>query len=131
MKLIAKKPCGFGGKKFYIGDEIPAEYVLNPKAQETMGNLVIVNDEVAPGSAMEVVIRAKEGDMPLMLTQEGLQAVVDVLTGTADDANPIIEQMTDADALILLHLTDKRKEIKSAAEKRAQVINSEESEGEQ
>lgn len=131
MKLIAKKPCGFGGKKFYIGDEIPAEYVLNPKAQETMGNLVIVNDEVAPGSAMEVVIRAKEGNLPLTLTQEGLQAVVDVLTGTADDAKPIIEQMTDGDALILLHLTDKRKEIKAAAEERAQSINSEESEGEQ
>lgn len=131
MKLIAKKPCGFGGKKFYIGDEIPAEYVLNPKAQEAMGNLVIVNDEVAPGSAMEVVIRAKEGDMPIVLTQEGLQAVVDVLTGTTDDAKPIIEQMTDGDALILLHLTDKRKEIKTAAEERAKVINSEESEGEQ
>lgn len=131
MKLIAKKPCGFGGKKFYIGDEIPAEYVLNPKAQETMGNLVIINDEVAPGSAMEVVIRAKEGDMPLMLTQEGLQAVVDVLTGTSDDAKNVIEQMTDGDALILLHIADKRKEIKAAAEERAQVINSEESEGEQ
>ena len=130
MKLIAKQPCSFGGKRFYIGDEIPVELVQEPKTQEKYGKLVIVNDEasVAPGSAMEVVIRAKEGDLPLMLTKEGLQAVVDVLTGTADDAKPIIEQMTDGDALILLHLTDKRKEIKAAAEERAKALSSEEAE---
>lgn len=133
MKLIAQKPCSFGGKKYFIGEEIPAELVLNPKLQESMGILSIVHDDggIAPGAAMEVVIRAKEGDMPLTLTQEGLQAVVDVLTGGADDAKPIIEQMTDGDALILLHLTDNRKAVKTAAEERAKVINAEESAGEQ
>lgn len=132
MKLIAKKPCGFGGKKFYIGDEIPAEYVLNPKAQEKLGNLVIVNDEAAaPAGAMEVVIHAEEGDLPLSLTKEGLQAFVDVLTCKASEAKPIIEQMTDGDALILLHIADNRKEIKTAAENRAKALSPEESEGEQ
>ncbi|MGN0999689.1 MAG: hypothetical protein ACI4PO_09075 [Faecousia sp.] len=137
MKLIAQKPCSFRGEKFYIGDEIPSEYVLLPKTQEQRGVLTIVNDDAGtapapdPVTTMEVVIRAEEGDMPLNLTQEGLQAVVDVLTGTADDAKPIIKEMTDGDALILLHLTDSRKSVKAAAEERAQEINSEESEGEQ
>lgn len=140
MKLIAKKPCGFGGKKFYIGDEIPAEYVLNPKAQEKLGNLVIVNDEavdpapadpVPPVEAMEVIIHAEEGDLSLNLTKDGLQAVVDVITSKAADAKPIIDQMTDGDALILLHIADNRKEIKTAAENRAKALNPEESAGEQ
>ena len=140
MKLIAKKPCGFGGKKFYIGDEIPAEYVLNPKAQEKLGNLVIVNDEavapapadpVPPVEAMEVIIHAEEGDLSLNLTKDGLQAVVDVITSKAADAKPIIDQMTDGDALILLHIADNRKEIKTAAENRAKALSPEESAGEQ
>ena len=39
MKLIAKKPCSFGGKRFYIGDEIPAALVLDPVRQEKLGVL--------------------------------------------------------------------------------------------
>lgn len=136
MKLIAKKPCGFGGKKFYIGDEIPVEYVQNPKAQEKLGTLAIVNDEADTPAveAMEVVIHAEEGDLQLKLTKEGLQAFVDVLTSTVPDAKPIIEQMTDGDALILLHVSDDRKDIKKAAEARAKALSPqepEESAGEQ
>lgn len=44
MKLIAKKPCSFGGKDFFINDEIPVNAVLNPKQQEELGVLSIVSD---------------------------------------------------------------------------------------
>jgi hypothetical protein len=138
MKLIAQKPCSFGGEKFYIGDQIPVEYVLNPQSQAKMGVLAIVSDDagtIPPAhgedETISVVIRAEEGDMPLGLTQEGLQAVVDVLTSDVDDAKPIVAAMTDGDALILLHLTDSRKTIKAAAEARAKDLNSEESAGDQ
>jgi hypothetical protein len=141
MKLIAQKPCSFGGKKFYIGDEIPAELVQNPKAMEKMGRIAIVNSEAETLTvseaetthleAIQVEIHAKEGDMPLEITKEGLQAVVDVLTGTPKDAEAIIAQMTDGDALILLHITDTRKAVKAAAEDRAKALNAEESAGEQ
>lgn len=30
MRLIARRPCSFGGKKYFIGDEVPAEDVINP-----------------------------------------------------------------------------------------------------
>lgn len=143
MKLIAQKPCSFGGKKFYIGDEIPAQLILNPHAQAKMGVVAIVNDEAAtippavvdeetdpPVDTITVVIHAEEGDLPLNLTAEGLQSVVDVLTSTAPDAEPIIQQMTDGDALILLHITDSRKAIKAAAEARAQALSPEEDEDE-
>ena len=126
MKLIARKPCTFHGEKFYIGEEIPAEYVMEPKAMEKMEVLTIVNDDAvtasAPNTTMDVVLRAEEGDMPLSLTRDGLQAVVDALTGNTDDAKTAIDAMTDGDALILLHITDSRKSIKAAAEARAKVL---------
>lgn len=138
MKLIAKKPCSFGGKKFYIGDEIPAEFVVDPAGQEKMGVLVrVAQEHPAPEKihnevdTMTVVIRGKEGDMPLNLTRKGLQAVVDVLTVKPADAETIIEKMEDGDALILVHIVDARKAVKSAAEARAKDLNTEESAGDQ
>ena len=44
MRLIANKPCSFGGRKFYIGDEIPENLVADARAQEKMGVITIVND---------------------------------------------------------------------------------------
>lgn len=139
MKLIAKKPCSFGGKKFFVGEQIPVESVMDPRAQEKMGVLAIVNEEPAPAPApetvinevdsMTVVIRDKEGDIPLNLTREGLQAVVDVLTVKPADAEDVIEKMVDGDALILVHIVDSRKAVKAAAEERAKALNTEESAG--
>lgn len=128
MRLIARQPCSFGGMKFYIGDEVPAELVLDAKAQEKKGVLAIGEEtklEVIcqPAPAITVNVHAEEGDMPLELTEEGLQAIFDVLNGTADEAADIIEDMTDGDALILLHVTDKRKSVKEAAEARAKALN--------
>ena len=145
MKLIAQRPCSFGGKQFYIGDEIPAVLVMDPKKQESRGLLAIVKDEaetpapaeppvVNPAEAVEtmtVYIHAEEGDLPLELTREGLQTVVDVLTSKLEDAEPLVKQMTNGDALILLDIADSRKTIKTAAKERAQALNAEESAGEQ
>lgn len=140
MKLIAKKPCSFGGKSFFIGDEIPSELVIDPKAQEMMGKLVIVGDAstgaqkavTAPVSSVSIVVHAEEGDMPLEISTTELQKIFDVLTGNVEDGEDIIKEMTDDDALILLHITDGRKSIKAAAEARAKALNENtESAGEQ
>ena len=53
MKLIAKKPCSFGGKKFFIGDEVPAELVLYPKQQEQFGVLELTEEKVGASAAKE------------------------------------------------------------------------------
>lgn len=47
MKLIARVPCSFGGKNFFIGEEIPSDLVLEPKRQESRGVLAIANDSTA------------------------------------------------------------------------------------
>ncbi len=51
MRLIANKPCSFGGRQFFIGDEIPADLVADAKAQEKMGVITIGNEtEGVPGA---------------------------------------------------------------------------------
>ena len=44
MRLIAKKPCSFGGQQFYIGDEIPENLVTDARLQEEYGVITIMND---------------------------------------------------------------------------------------
>lgn len=130
MKLIAKKLCRFGGKQFYIGEEIPAELVLNPQAQEKMGVLVIVDGDAEGGTQPTVVssttlticVNTDGGDMELEPTAGGLQDIFNVLAAQPTTAKDIINEMTDEDALILLHLSDSRKAVKAAAEERAKSL---------
>lgn len=129
MKLIAKQPCSFGGKRFYIGDEIPVELVMEPKTQEKYGKLVIVNDEAvtaamdpgAPGgdfTVVHLVISGREMD----LDPESIQAVMNVLTANADEAEKLVKQINSDDILFLLNAADSRKTIQAAAKARAQAL---------
>lgn len=126
MKLFAKVPCSFGGKQFFIGDEVPAEVVLDPKAQEKRGVLVRANAQGQPQpegkQSVKISVSAEKGPIDLDVSLEGLNEVVAALIGNAATAEEIIATMTDGDALILLHMTDSRKAVKAAAEARAAAI---------
>ena len=147
MAYVALKPCCFAGQRFKIGEIVPGE-IIHPGVAQSAIKMGLVAEHageagtpaktpetpvIPPVEKMTVNIRAEEGDLPLDLTQEGLQAVVDVLTSNVKDAEPIVEAMTDGDALILLHLIDTRKSVKEAAETRAKALNEnlEESAGDQ
>lgn len=127
MKLIAKQPCSFQGESFLIGEEIPMAMVRDPRGQEKMGVLAMVNDrsEAVP-TQIPLRIHAQEGDVELSLSHEGLQAVFDAIGGTAEQARDVIETMTDGQALLLLHLSDGRKSIQAAAQARAKDLGGEE-----
>ena len=56
MKYIAKKPCSFSGSKYFIGDEIPAEQILDPIAQKMMGVI-----EVVEGDSKSSIADPEEG----------------------------------------------------------------------
>lgn len=129
MKLIAKQPCSFGGKQFYIGDEIPVELVQEPKTQEKYGKLAIVGDTVAttaePGgdaTVVHLVIHGKDGDIALDLAPESIQTVMDVLTANADDAEKLIKNIDSDDLLFLVNAADSRKTVQAAAKARAQAL---------
>ena len=145
MKLIAKKPCSFGGEQFYIGDEIPVELVKEPETQEKYGILTIVKGDtetsetaVAPiviaDPILTICVRVGDEEMELEPTDDGLQDIFNVLIGEPNAAIATINKMTDNDALILLHLSDRRTTVKKAAKTRAeelQKIEEQESAGEQ
>lgn len=122
MKLIAQKPCSFGGKKFYIGDEIPAGLVVDADAQAQMGVLAIFNHEETEPGKISILIHAEDVAKRFNLTPEGLQAIFDVLTGKPSEAEPVINQMTDGEALILLHMSESRRVVKAAAEARGKAL---------
>lgn len=130
MKLFAKKPCSFGGKRFAIGDEIPVDLVVNPVAQAKMDVLSIVMDFPAmdPGdpagdcTVVALVIHTKDGDVTLELLPESIQTVMDVLTDNAEDAVDRIKEITNDDLLFLVNAADSRKTVQAAAKARAQAL---------
>ncbi len=66
MRLIANKPCSFGGRKFYIGDEIPENLVADARLQEKMGIITIVNDGTGVSG----------GQSGPLFTQEQVEAMI-------------------------------------------------------
>ena len=140
MRLIAKKPCSFEGQKFYIGDEIPAELVANPKAQERMGVIAIAGGTIPPDELQnmvakvgevkfEILIHAEEGDLPLQVTNEELSVFTDILqipvakTEDKQKVSEMIQNIESEDLLIMLDALDGRKFIKEEAQARAQALN--------
>lgn len=139
MAYIALKPCRFAGRDFRIGETVPGELV-HPGAAVNLVKMKILgkadgevdnNVVVMPAPALSIRLNTENGDLYLEPTEAGIQDVFSVLTSKAAEAEEIVKQMTDADALILLHMADGRKTIKAAAEDRASVLDSKESAGEQ
>ena len=66
MRLIANKPCSFGGRKLYNGDEIPENLVADARLQEKLGVITIVND-----------VMGVSGEKPgSLFTQEQVEAMI-------------------------------------------------------
>lgn len=66
MRLIVNKPCSFGGKNFYIGNEIPGNLVADAKLQEKMGVITIVNDGMG----------VSDGQSGTYFTQEQVETMI-------------------------------------------------------
>lgn len=127
MKLIAKKPCSFGGKNFFIDEEIPAELVADVKLQEKLGILTVIADTVSDEdnsreyeSAVAVTVYGDgDSDTALLLSPEEVQSVFAILQQTAEVGVKAIAEVKSENVLILVHAADSRKTIKDAAKKQA------------
>lgn len=93
MGLIANKPCSFGGRQFYIGDEIPENLVADARAQEKMGIITIANDTE----------RVPVGESGTFYTQEQLEKMV-------------AEAVDEAVNNTVLEMEQKQKELQEAAD---------------
>lgn len=138
MKIIAQKPCSFEGQKFFIGDEIPATLVANPKALEKMGVIAIAADGgVSPQTTahtveqglFEVIIHTVEGDLPLKITSDELSVFAEIRqigVNSTEDKQKIsetIQKIESEDLLIVLDALDGRKFVKDEAQAKAQELS--------
>lgn len=140
MAYVALKPCSFAGQSFRIGEIVPDE-LIHPGAVKnllTMKVIAITEDVecstegcsapvIIPDVRMTILAQTEKGNVELEPTDEGIQDVFTVLIGKPAAAEAIINDMDDADALLLLHMSDSRKAVKALAEARIKAL----SEGEQ
>lgn len=138
MKLIAKKPCSFGGKAFFINDEIPASVVLNPKQQEDLGVLTIVSDEEVAAGILETevletdfvipIVKGSDGDtvqaMGVPLNIGEVQEVFSIMQMNVEEATKTIEAAKSENMLIVIYACDSRAGVKKAAQKKAGNLSS-------
>lgn len=136
MRLVARKPCKFGGKQYFIGSEVPSEDVSDPKAKEGLGVLSILDDDVATSVLLEsdipentlLVPVVKDSDeenaqvMSVPISQSDMTEIFYILQMKAEAAIKAIGELKNEDMLIIVHALDNRSTVKSAAKKQAQLI---------
>lgn len=79
MRLIANKPCSFGGRKFYIGNEIPENLVADARLQEKMGVITIVNDNMGVSGGQSGTLFTQE-QVNKMLAEAIEEAINNTIT---------------------------------------------------
>lgn len=137
MRLIAKKPCSFNGQTFYIGDEIPSEFVINPRAQEKLGVITIagdgedlskpVNIKASTGQIeFAIPINQRDGKMILHCNEEQICKAAEIMQMATGEAKEAIKDIDEEKILILLNACDSRKTIKEATEAAASKLAPEE-----
>ena len=131
MKLVANKPCSFGGKKYFIGEEIPAEVVVDPARLEKMGVLIVIRDGIPVETLEECVtkigevqfsIPIKKDDQSFLLdiTEPQLQEAVETMQMPVKDAvGHIKDNVEDLTVLILINAVDSRAAVKKETEIKA------------
>ena len=126
MVLVAKTPCSFGGKKFFIGDSIPEELVEDPKRQEKLGVISIVQAETEereiPLNKVEISVKDGEEYTTVAVSPYSVSEAFAILQMTADEAKEVIAQIASSDVLLLLYLAEKRKGVLSSVTARQDEI---------
>lgn len=131
--IIAKRPCSFEGKEFFIGDQIPDDYVLDPEAMEKMGIVSVVGDKDSTntedvGSVVaevffRVPIKKGERTLEIDVSEAQFAETVQTMQMTTKDATAHIKgDVEDNTVLILLNALDSRTSVKKEAESKALIL---------
>lgn len=127
---IALKPCKFGaGREYLIGDTIPDEVVADSAAKRliSMGVIAEVNKAeaqtvVISDTTLSIMVKTDDGEAVLEPTDKGVQDIFTVLIGKAAEAEAVIKEMDDREALLLLSMADGRKSVSALASARAEEL---------
>ncbi len=109
MRYIARRPCSFGGKKYLIGEDVPADVVLDGKRQGARGTLVAVQDDKT--SAILISL----GEEQVSLAPEELQRIFDILQAKSEDAVALLQEEACENVCGVIAVCDNRRAVKSAA----------------
>lgn len=109
MRYIARRPCSFGGKKYLIGEDVPADVVLDGKRQVALGTLAAVQDDKT--SAILISL----GEEQFSLAPEELQRVFDILQAKSEDAVALLQEETRENVCGVIAVCDSRRAVKTAA----------------
>lgn len=109
MRYIARKPCSFGGKKYLIGEDVPADVVLDGKRQVSLGTLAAVQDDKT--SAILISL----GEEQVSLAPEELQRIFDILQVKSEDAVALLQEETRENVCRVIAACDSRRAVKTAA----------------
>ena len=136
MRIIARQPCSFEGKKIYIGEEIPESYIKDPAAQEKMGVVALSDTESQRSEILKdkpicIPIRKNGEIMDLDVSEEELRQAAEIMQMNPKEAVTHIREHVENDTvLILLNALDSRSAVKKETEAKAAGETAEESEGE-
>lgn len=109
MRYIARKPCSFGGKKYLIGEDVPADVVLDGKRQVALGTLAAVQGDKT--SAILISL----GEEQVSLAPEELQRIFDILQAKSEDAVALLQEETRENVCGVIAVCDSRRAVKTAA----------------
>lgn len=134
MKLVANKPCNLNGKKYFIGEEVPVEEVVDYASLVKMGLLSVIHDAVPADNLEECVAMVGEVSftvpivkghetIDLDVTEPQLQEAVKTMQMNQKDAVAHIRgSVKDNTVLIFLNAVDSRTAVKKEAETKAKSL---------
>ena len=134
MKLVANKPCNLNGKKYFIGEEVPVEEVVDYASLVKMGLLSVIHDAVPEDNLEECVAMVGEVSfsipivkghetIDLDVTEPQLQEAVKTMQMNQKDAVAHIrDTVEDNTVLIFLNAVDSRTAVKKEAETKAKSL---------
>ena len=134
MKLVANKPCSLNGKKYFIGEEVPVEEVVDYASLVKMGLLSVIHDAVPEDNLEECVAMVGEVSfsipivkgnetIDLDVTEPQLQEAVKTMQMNQKDAVAHIrDTVEDNTVLIFLNAVDSRTAVKKEAETKAKSL---------
>ena len=135
MRLIARIPCRFAGKRYLIGEEIPAEVVENPEAQAKRGVLTVMNDgDITPQTGevkFTIPIHLPDQDYEVSVTESELIIFTDILqmgVKTNEEkakVTDIVSSIESENLLILIDALDGRKVVSDAVKERVDALSAE------
>lgn len=131
MRIIARKPCNLGGKRYFIGEEIPAEMAGNYTALEKMGVVSVLTDETPEMHHIEtgaknrfsIPIIKGENTLELLISEAEMQEAVKTMQMPQKDAVAHIRgHIENNTVLICINALDSRSAVKKETEAKAQEI---------